>query len=416
MEMIWQSLLGIVVFVAVAWGVSENRRDVSWKAVGAALALQFSIALLLLKVPAFGSFFFGLNSVVLALQEATRAGTSFVFGYLGGGPLPFTESFAGASFILVFQALPLILVISALSALLYHWRILPLVVGGFAWLLKRSLGVDGAAGFGVAANVFVGMVEAPLLVRPYLNDLKRADLFLIMTAGMATIAGTMMVLYATVLETVVPNAIGHILTATLINAPAAVLMARLLVPPKNGIDILEVVALPRSSRSTIDAITQGTVDGVQLLINVTAMLIVMVALVNLFNLGLGWLPDIHGAPLTLQRLLGWLMAPVAWLLGIPWDLAITAGGLLGIKVVLNEFLAYLELSRLPESALDARSRLILIYALCGFANFASLGIMIGGLGTMAPERRSDVVDLGLKSILSGLLATLLTGAVIGTLI
>ncbi len=414
--MIWQSLFGIVVFVAAAWAVSENRRGAPWKTVGAALALQFAMALLLLKVPAFKVFFLGLNSVVLALQEATRAGTSFVFGYLGGGALPFTESFAGASFILVFQALPLILVISALSALLYHWRILPLVVGGFAWLLKRSLGVGGAAGFGVAANVFVGMVEAPLLIRPYLNDLKRADLFLIMTAGMATIAGTMMVLYATVLEPVVPNAIGHILTATLINAPAAVLMARLLVPPEDRLVADQAVALPRTSKTAIDAITQGTVDGVQLLINVTAMLIVMVALVSLFNLGLAGLPDIDAAPLTLQRLLGWLMAPVAWLLGIPWEQAITAGGLLGIKVVLNEFLAYLELAKLPAEALDARSRLILIYAICGFANFASLGIMIGGLGTMAPERRSDVVDLGLKSILSGLLATLLTGAVIGTLI
>ncbi len=414
--MIWQGVFGIVIFIAVAWAASENRRSAPWKTVGAAFALQVATALLLLKAPGFKSFFLGLNEVVQALQEATQAGTSFVFGYLGGGPLPFTESFPGASFVLVFQALPLILVISALSALLYHWRVLPLVVGGFAWLLKRTLGVGGAAGFGVAANVFVGMVEAPLLIRPYLADLKRADLFLIMTAGMATIAGTMMVLYATVLEPIIPNAIGHILTATLINAPAAVLMARLLVPPEDGVDADETIALPRTAKTAIDAITQGTVDGVQLLINVTAMLIVMVALVSLVNLGLGGLPDFDGAPLTLQRLLGWLMAPVAWLLGIPWDQAITAGGLLGVKVVLNEFLAYLELAKLPAEALDGRSRLILIYAFCGFANFASLGIMIGGLGTMAPERRGDVVDLGWKSILSGLLATLLTGALIGILI
>ena len=357
-----------------------------------------------------------LNSIVSALQQATQEGTSFLLGYLGGGELPFEAKSGSSAFILAFQALPLVLVISALSAMLYYWRILPAIVRGFAWCLRKTLGIGGTAGVSTAANVFVGMVEAPLLVRPYLAKASRSDLFVIMVAGMATIAGTVMVLYATILSAAVPDALGHILTASLINAPGAILMARLLVPPAPDAEIdADTVALPRTAASSIDAVTQGTLEGVKLLINVTAMLVVMVALVSLVNAMLGLLPDIAGGALTLQRMFGWVLAPAAWLIGIPWEQAQTAGGLLGVKVVLNEFLAYADLAKLGEESLSSRSRLILTYALCGFANFGSLGIMIGGLGTLAPERRAEIAALGLKSVLAGMMTTLLTGAIVATL-
>jgi len=425
-----QSLLGIIVIITLAWaagraaegpgseGHGGGRVDRRlWHRIGVALALQFVIAVILLKLPAARGVFLGLNDAVLALQQATKAGTSLVFGYVGGAPAPFKEPYPGAAFILATQALPLILVVSALSALLYHWRILPAVVKGFAWVLNRALGLGGPAGVGTAANIFVGMVESPLLIRPYIDRMSRADLFVVMTAGMATIAGTMMVVYATILGQVIPEALGHILTASLINAPAAVLIARLMVPPQEGEadDDIEV-QLPQTASGAMDAVTQGTVDGVKLLINVIAMLIVMVALVSLVNASLGLLPDAAGAALTLERILGWILAPLAWLIGIPWEQAATAGGLLGTKVILNEFIAYAGMAGMPETVLDARSKLIMTYALCGFANFGSLGIMIGGLGTMAPHRRADVVGLGLKSIAAGAGATALTAAVVALVV
>jgi len=417
--MIWQSALGILAIPAAAWLLSENRQRPPCRAAVAGIAIQITVAAVLLKTGLFKGFFLGLNSVVTTLQDATRAGTSFVFGYVGGGPLPFSESYPGASFIFAFQALPLILVISALSALLFHWRILPLVVRGFAWALNKAMGVGGAAGMAVAANVFVGMVESPLLIRPYMAKLTRGELFIVMTAGMATIAGTMMVLYATVLSAVVPDAMGHILTASLINAPAAVTIAMLMVPAGRASDEAggsEDVQLLSEASGAMDAITQGTTRGVQLLINVIAMLVVLVALVSLANIILGLLPEVAGGELTLERMLGWAMVPLVWLMGVPWEQAQTAGSLMGIKVILNEFLAYIELAKIPADALDHRSRLIMTYALCGFANFGSLGIMIGGLATMAPERRSEIVELGPKSIVAGVLATSLSGAVIGLLV
>ncbi len=420
-----QSLLGIIVIITLAWAAGRaggGRVDRQlWHRLGAALVLQFAIALVLLKVPAARGVFLGLNDAVLALQHATKAGTSLVFGYMGGGPVPFKEPYPGAAFILATQALPLILVVSALSALLYHWRILPAVVKGFAWVLNRALGLGGPAGVGTAANIFVGMVEAPLFIRPYIDRMSRADLFVVMTAGMATIAGTMMVVYATILGGVIPEALGHILTASLINAPAAVLIARLMVPPggqgaADETDDVTEVLLPQTATGSMDAITQGTVDGVKLLINVIAMLIVMVALVSLVNALLGLLPETMGAALTLERILGWILAPLAWLIGIPWEQAATAGGLLGTKIILNEFIAYAGMAGMADTVLDGRSKLIMTYALCGFANFGSLGIMIGGLGTMAPHRRADIVGLGLKSIAAGAGATALTAAVVALVI
>ena len=411
----FQPFLGLAFLVLFAWAVSENRRRCSWRIVFAGLAVQFLLALVLLKIPQSQIVFAWLNDGVLALQKATEAGTSLVFGFLGGGPLPFEEPYPGAAFILAFRALPLVLLMSALSALLYHWRILPWIVRGFAWGLRRALRISGAAGFGTAANVFVGMVEAPLLIRPYLNRMSRSELFIVMTAGMATIAGTMYALYATFLANVIPGAAGHLLTASLISAPAAVMIARLMVPGA-GDEVQERIQTGRLYDNSMDAITTGTIDGLRLLGYILGMLVVLVALVALANAILGLAPDAWGAPLTLQRILGWIMAPVTWLLGIPWHEATIAGQLLGTKVVLNELLAYLELAKLPPEALSERSRLIMTYALCGFAHFGSLGIMIGGMGAMAPDRRKEIVQLGMKSVLAGVMATCMTGAVVAVLI
>jgi len=411
-----QSAVGLLVLVGVAWLVSEDRRRVSPRLILAGLGLQLALALLLLKLPQVKGLFLGLNTLVLSLQEATQAGTALVFGYLGGGDAPFELAYPQHAFVFAFRALPLILVISALSALLFHWRILPLLVRGFAWVLRRTLGIGGALGLGAAANIFVGMTEAPLVIRPYLAGLTRAELFALMTTGMATIAGTVMVLYAGIIGAAVPDAMGHILVASLISAPAALLVAGVMVPETDAHRDVEVAPLVRQSRSAMDAVTRGTLEAIPLMLNVMAMLVVLIALVTLANQLLSVLPQVAGEPLTLQRLLGWVMAPVVWLIGIPWAEAQTAGALMGVKTVLNEFVAYLQLAGLPEGALSERSRLIMTYALCGFANFGSLGIMIGGMGALAPERRGEIVALGMKSILAGTLATLMTGALVGVLI
>ena len=410
-----QGLLGLVALIAIAWVASEDRGRVRWRTVVVGIALQFALALLLLKLPASREVFSWINKAVVALHEATLAGTGFVFGYLGGGPLPFEETHVGASFVFAFQALPLVLIVSALSALLYYWRVLPVVVRAFARVFERLMGVTGAGGVSVAANVFVGMIEAPLFIRPYLAALGRGELFLVMTAGMATIAGTVLVLYATMLEGVIANPAGHLLTASLINAPAAIAIARLLVPGEAA--AAEDFEIPPSeARSSMDAIARGALDGIKLLINIIAMLVVLVALVHLVNQMLGLLPDVAEAPLKLERILGWIMAVFAWLIGIPWAESETVGALLGVKVVLNELIAYGQLAALPADALGERSRVIATYALCGFANFGSLGIMIGGMSAMAPERRGDIAALGLKSIVAGTLATMLTATVVGLVI
>jgi CNT family concentrative nucleoside transporter len=354
--------------------------------------------------------------VVDAIAAATRAGTSFVFGYLGGATLPFEPNVPGSEFILAFQALPIVLVMSVLTTLLFYWRILPPIVRGFSWALKRTLGLNGAVGLSTAANIFVGMVEAPLFIRPYLVGLTRSELFVVMTGGMAGIAGTVLVLYATFLAPVVPDAAGHLIVASVLGTPAAILVSELIVPagPKRQAEVAQAKAEPVAS-SAMDAIVRGTVAGLELLLNICAMVIVLIALVHLTNAVLGLLPDFFGAPISLQRALGYVMAPVCWLMGIPWAEATTAGALMGIKTILNELIAYLEMSKLPPEALSPRSRLIMLYALCGFANFASLGIMIAGLATMAPPRRDDIVSLGPKTIVSGTFATCVIGAIVGVL-
>jgi CNT family concentrative nucleoside transporter len=410
---ILQSAFGLAVFIFIAWLASEDRRSPPWRVILAGVLLQVALAVLLIKLPAARLLFEWLGAGVVALQDATRAGTGFVFGYLGGGDLPFTEISPGRSFVLAFQALPLVLIVSALTALFYYWRVLPGLVRFFSRVLERTMGINGASGIAAAANVFIGMIEAPLLIRPYLAKLDRSDLFLVMSCGMATIAGTVLVLYAYILRDVIADPAGHLLTASLMNAPAAIVMAKVMIPGL-GAGVAETLDIPRSGdESAMDAIARGTIEGAGLLINVIAMLIVLVALVHLSNAAIGLLPEVMGAPLSLQRMLGWLMAPFVWLTGIPWAEAVTAGGLMGIKTVLNELLAYVELAGLPADALSDRSRLIMSYALCGFANLGSLGIMIGGLATIVPERRAEIAGLGMKSLLAGTLATLSTGAVVG---
>jgi concentrative nucleoside transporter, CNT family len=411
-----QSALGVIAILVIALALSENRRAVPWRPVLIGLAVTFALALLMLKVPQVEVGFALITRAVDAIAAATRAGTSFVFGYVGGGDPPFAATAPRAEFILAFQALPVILVMSVLSSLLFYWRIMPPIVRGFSWALSRTLDVGGAVGLSTAANIFVGQVEAPLFIRPYLAKLSRSEMFVVMTGGMAGIAGTVFVLYATILAPVIPEAAGHIVVASVLGAPAAILVSLIMVPdPKQHHTGGALDEIGQSADSTMDAIVKGTTSGLELLLNIVAMLIVFVALVYLTNAILGLLPDVFGAPLTLQRVLGWIMAPVCWLIGVPWAQAVTAGGLMGIKTVLNELIAYLDLAALPADALDPRSRLIMLYAMCGFANFGSLGIMIAGLATMCPEKRDEVISLGLKSIVSGTLTTCLLGAIVGVL-
>ncbi len=417
MTLALQSLCGFFALHALAWLASERRGAVPWRPVLGGMALTFALALLLLKLPLFADAFLWLNRAVGALDRATQAGTSFVFGYLGGAPLPFEEKPFASSFILAFRALPLVLVISALSALLYYWRVLPWLVRGFSWVLVRTMRVGGAVGLAAAANVFVGMVEAPLVVRPYIAAMTRSELFVTMSCGMATIAGTVMVLYATFLAQAVPDALAHILIASIIATPAAIAVALVMVPPAPGEAAggTDARLVPSEATGSMDAITRGALEGVQLLLNIVAMLLVFVALVHLANAILSLGPEVGGAALTLQRMLGVVMAPLAWLAGIPWAEAQVAGQLLGTKTILNELLAYLDLAALPPDALSPRSRLVMVYALCGFANLGSLGIMIGGLATMAPERRPEIVRLGARTLVSGTLATLIAASVVGVI-
>ena len=414
-----QSLLGIALIPLLVWATGEDRtltRQQIAMTIAAGLALQVTIAALFLKVPQASVIFDAATGVIGALQRATNAGASLVFGYLAGAPAPFDVTRPQHGFVLAFQALPLILLMSALSRLLYYWGVLQRLVAAFAHLLQRTFGIGGPLGMASAANVLVGMVESPLLIRPYLREMGRGALFATMAVGMATIAGTVMVVYASLIAPQVQGAAGHLLAASLMNVPAALMLSRLAIPEgfEGGPATADIV-IEHAPRSSMDAIVQGTADGIRLLAAVAAMLVVMVALVALANEILGALSGLAGAQLTLQQMLGWLCAPLALMLGIPWGEAGTAGALIGQKVVLNEFLAYLDLAALDSTALSPRSRLIITYALCGFANLGSLGIMIGGLIAMVPERRADIVALGARSLFVGALATLHSAAIVGAL-
>ena len=407
-----QALLGIVVFIALVLPMSSNRRRINWTLVGIAVALQFLICVLLLKAPLIHEGLLQLNRAVGALGAATLQGTSFVFGYVGGGATPFTVTNPSAAVTFAFQVLPLVIVMSALSALLWYWRFLPWLIRGISWVFERTLGTRGPAGLVATANIFLGQTEAPLLVRPYLERMSRYELLLVMTAGMATIAGSVMVIYAAMLGEQFAGVLGHLITKSIMSVPAAVLFAHIILPD-GGDHAQDLRQTPRIYSSAMDAITRGTGDGLALYLNIIAILIVLTAFVALANSVAGFLPPVGGEALTLQRVAGWLFAPVAWLMGIPWAEATTAGSLLGVKSVLNEFLAYIQLTAVPTEALSERSRLITIYALCGFANVASIGIQISGIGTMAPGRRDDLAQLAWPAFVGATLGSCMTGCVVG---
>ena len=403
-------ILGIATVLLVAWGLSEDRRAVPWRTVLGGIALQLALALVLIGFPPATRAVLALNDAVHALQTASDAGTRFVFGYLAGPPFPFAEGAPGAAFILAFKALPLVLVISALATLLFHWGVLQAVARAFAWVLRRSLGVGGALGLGAATHIFVGMIEAPLLIRPWLSRLQRGELFALMTCGLAGIAGTMMVIYAAILGLVIPDALGHIMIASVISTPAALAIVALMVPFHPNDDEAHIV-LPNPPASALDAVVKGTAEGIPILASIIAVLLVTVALVTLLNNALSLLPG----DLTLQGLFALPFRPLMWLIGIPWAETVVAANLMGTKTVLNEFVSYIGLANTQAEALSPRSRLILTYAMCGFANFGSLGILIGGMGAVVPERRDEIVALGLRAILSGTLATCTSGALAGML-
>jgi CNT family concentrative nucleoside transporter len=408
-----RGLLGILVLLLVAWLISENRWRIPIRVVVTGIALQFVLAIVFVKFPPAASMFLVLNDAVDALQRATDTGTSFVFGYLGGGPLPFDEKQPGLGYIFAFRALPMVLTISALASLLFYWGVLQIIVKGFAWVLRRAMGIGGALGLGAAVHIFVGNIEAPLLVRPYLQRMERGELFALMTCGMAGIAGTVMVLYASVLGPVIPDALGHILIASVISTPAGLAVAALMVPFESNADAEAQLVLGEPMLSSVDALARGTADGIIYLANIVAMLVVAIACVTLVNMALSWIPAIGGEAVTLQLLFSYVFRPVMWLIGVPVNDIVTASHLMATKTVLNEFIAYVDLAKVPTDGLSPQTRLILTYAMCGFANFGSAGIMIGGMTAMAPQRKRDIVGLGLRSILSGTLATSMSGAVVG---
>jgi concentrative nucleoside transporter, CNT family len=408
-------LLGVAALLALAWCLSEDRWRIPLRIVLGGIGLQFGLAVLLIEFPPATALFFLLNDGVAALEKATAVGTALVFGYLGGGSLPFTEVKPGASFILAFKAFPLVLVISAIASLLLYWGVLQRIVAGFAFVLRSTLGVGGPLGLGAAVHVFVGMVEAPLLIRPYLLKMPRGELFALMSCGMAGIAGTVMVIYASLLGPVIPDALGHILIASVISTPGALAVAAIMIPfDARAQEPAELVQTDPPSNS-LEAITRGTNDGIFFVASIVAMLIVIVALVQLLNAALGLVPHGGLGPFTLQQFFAAGFRPVLWLAGIEAHDLDAASRLMATKTVINEFAAYLDFSQLAPEALSQRSKFIMTYALCGFANFGSVGIMIGGMTAMAPERRAEIVTLAPRSIVSGTIATVMSGAIAGIL-
>lgn len=406
--------MGVVLIVLLAWAFSENRKQLpSWRWIGGAMLLQLALALLIVRVPLIWDAINLANHAVQAIEKATLVGSSYMFGYLGGAPLPFPMAEGSQPpLIIAFQILPLVIVFSAISALLWHWKILSWIVRGLSWALQRTLGVSGVVGLGGGANIFLGVVEAPLVLRAYFERMSRSELFMVMALTMSTISGAILILYATTLSKTVPNAVGHMISASLISLPAAVLIARLMLPG-DGSTATDPDDTSLKYDSSIDAIIRGTMDGIQLFLAVIGVIIVVFALVALVDQMLGVLPMVGGEELTLRRMFGWLFAPLMWAIGVPWSEAPTAGALMGTKAILNEYVAYLDLAALPAGELGPRSQLIVTYALCGVANLASIGLLVSTIGTLCPDRRGEAAALGVKSWIAGNLASAMTGAVIG---
>ena len=411
-----QSLLGLGCVTAVCWAASENRSLFPWRLVLAAIALQAVLVFLMFGVPATQGVLTGATGAVDALGAATAKGTQFVFGYLGGGPQPYSINNEPALFVFAFQVLPLILVISALSALLWHWKILNWLIWGFGFLFQKTMGLGGASALGVASNIFLGMIETPIVIKAYLDRLSRSELFLLMVVGFSTVAGSTMVAYAALLRDVLPNAAGHVLAASILSAPAGVALAKIMVPekPGEGGSVAEYDADLRFD-SSLDAVVKGTADGLTVVLSISAVLLVFVSIVALGDMVLGAFPPLMGAPMSFDRIFSWVFAPVGWLMGVTAAEADDAGRLLGVKLMLTEFTAYIQLGAIPAGEISERTRMLLTYALCGFANVGSVGITVAGLGVLAPERRAEVMGMVWKAMAAGFLANVMSAAVVGAL-
>ncbi len=410
-----QPIIGFFALLFLGAVFSENIKAIKLKYVVSGVLIQLVLALLLLRVELVGTFFEYLSDAVMVLKAANDYGTGFVFGYLADGApnAPFDITNPGGTFIFAFGGLTLIILMSAISALLWHWRIIPIIVNALSVLFKKPLNVGGPIGLGATANVFLGQVEAPLLVRPYLSLMTRHELLILMTVGMSTIAGSVMVVYTTMLMPIYgPGLIGHFLTASLISVPAGIMFANMMIPSEVKTDFPEGDS-SKMYTSTVDALSQGTKNGLEIFLSVIAMLIVVMALVFLVNSILGIFPELNGSPITIERILGLIFAPLAWCMGIPWQESIMAGQLLGVKTALNEFVAYLYLSDVETYNLSEKSRLIMLYALCGFANFSSVGILLSGMSAMVPERRDDLISVTGKALWAALLASCMTGFIVG---
>jgi CNT family concentrative nucleoside transporter len=411
-----QSLVGLFAILLVCWVFSENRRRFPWKLAIGALLLQGVLVLALFGVPALRAGLAGVGQAVDGLANSTQAGVAFVFGFLAGTPnQPYALTNPGAMFVFAFRVLPVILVVCALAALLWHWRILKWVTQGFGFIFEKTMGLRGPPALATAATVFMGQVEGPIFIRSYLAGLSRSELFMLIAVGMSCVSGSTMVAYATILKGVLPNAAAHVLTASIISAPAGVLLARILVPRDPATEQPQTLD-PESDKvyeSSIDAMIKGTSDGLQIVLNIAATLIVFVALAAMVDGILGMFPPVYGEPMSLARGLGYVFAPLAWAIGVPAKDALTAGSLLGVKLVLTEFTAFIKLGAIPVTAIDDRTRVIMTYALCGFANIASVGMNVAGYSVLAPERRTEVIGMVWKAMFSGFLATCLTAAVVG---
>jgi len=409
-----QPILGFFVLLFLGAIFSENIKAIKIKYVVIAVVIQVVLAFILINLTFISDFIDKyLASGVQKLKEANDYGTAFVFGYLSDGApnAPFEVSNKANTFIFAFGGLTLIIVMSAISALLWHWRVIPILVNALAVIFKKPLDVGGPVGLSATANIFLGQVEAPLLVRPYLATMSKNELLILMTVGMSTIAGSVMVIYTTMLAPIYGlGLIGHFLTASLISVPAGIMYANMMIPSDTKTDFPADDSSKMYS-STVDAITRGTQSGIDIFLNVAAMLIVVMALVYLVNAMLGIFPDIQGQPLTMERIVGWIFAPLAWCMGIPWQESQAAGELLGVKTILNEFVAYIYLADTSTYVLSEKSSLIMLYALCGFANFS----ILSGMSAMVPERREDLIAVSLKALWGALLASCMTGFIVGIL-
>jgi CNT family concentrative nucleoside transporter len=411
-----RSLLAIVAIIFIAWLLSENKKRFPVMMVLGALALQAGLVLLLFAVPATRGALSSIGYVISGLADATSHGAQFVFGFLAGGPQPYAIAEGQqAPFIFGFRVLPVILVICTLAAVLWHWGILRIITEFFGRVFSRVLGLSGQLAFAVSANIFMGMIESAMVVRAYLSKLTRAELFTLMCVGLANVSGSTMVAYVLILGDVLPNAAGHVLVASIISAPAGVLLAQVMIPEEPGRIKSQDYSSDLKYSGTMDAIARGVHDGTMVVVNVAAFLIAFVSLVWIVNNMLAFAPPIAGEPVTLQSLFGYAFAPVAYAIGIPWADAQEAGRILGTKLFLTEFVAFIDLGAIPRGEIADRSRMILTYAVCGFANVASIGILSGGFTALMPERRDEILSLAWRALLPGFMATLMTASVVAAL-